>query len=472
MLSLIGGTATTRGGTAIRTVRASRWRSGSVAPLIIWLTHGAAAARSVADGTRCAQIDDLWVAELAAQDRIDLEQWTREATSCTGRGSDPLSPLEGVACRVLHVQTSRTSVEMPQRARQRTATSGSTRFWMRSVSFVGLHRMLHAAAAAPKGRTTAFALNKLAIQNGFELTRSSGSPSPTTLYHYRTTLLRLGVLRREDRILSPNDEDPRVRVLLTEPVPANGDGLSDTAKDAFAALALDNEDCRAVFFDLFMPGNSPAGSVTAFRGEGLPVHWRRDGPTKARRVVFQPSGADQSYTCSSPAQMAAVLYGVRYWARNELGLIDEYVGSADGSATMFPVSRPDPTTIYGSDRQPPLVCDILKERGPGEWTVFSVSDLIARHCREGRQPISALSGAIDWLVQHWRDYTVLIPTSRAMATLTAISPMQEGLVLRRYYRLKGGPYMSHIRLHAAIAADRPPPPRPHAATAQRSEARA
>ena len=360
---------------------------------------------------------------------------------------------------------------MPQRARQRTATSAGTRFWMRAISFAGLHRMLHAAAAAPKGRTTAFGLNELAIQNGFALPRRSGPPSPTTLYHYRTTLLRLGVLRREERLLSPNDEDPRVRMLLKSPVPANGDGLSDTAKDAFAALTLDNEDCRAVFFDLFMPGRPSARSVAIFRREGLPVHWRRDGPTRARRVVFQPSGADRSYTCSSPAQIAAVLYGVRYWARDELGLIDEYVGSADGSATMFPVSRPDPAAIYGPGRQPPLVRDILKERGPGEWTIFAVSDLVARHCRDGRQPISALREAIDWLMQNWRDHTVLIPTSRAMATLTAMSPQQEKLVLRRYYRRNQGPYISHIRLHAAIVDDCPPSPHPHAGTTQQAEAR-
>ena len=342
---------------------------------------------------------------------------------------------------------------------------------MRAVSFAGLHRMLHAAAAAPNRRTTASGLNELVVQNGLALTRRPGVPSPTTFYHYRTTLLRLGALRREGRTLSPNDQHPHVRALLNQPAPANGDGLVDAARDGFAALVLGNQDCRSLFFDLFMPGLPAALSVPVFRREGLPVEWRREGPTKARRVVFQPARVDRRHTYSLPAQITAILYGVRYWARDELGLIDEYVSSADGLATMFPVFRPVPDASSDADCPPPLVRSLLAERGPGEWTLLSVSDLVARHCRDGRQPISALSGAIDWLVRYWRDQTVLIPTSRAMATLAATSPMQEDLVLRRYYRRGKGPYISHIRLHADIVGDRAPSSRHHAGTTQRSEAR-
>jgi len=340
---------------------------------------------------------------------------------------------------------------------------------MRAVSFAGLHRMLHAAASAPNRRTTAAGLNELVVQNGLTLTRRPGVPSPTTFYHYRTTLLRLGALSREGRILSPNDQHPRVRALLNHPAPANGGELSDTARDGFAALVLDNQDCRTVFFDFFMPGSPAVPSVSVFRREGLPVKWMREGPTKARRVVFRPAGVGRRRAYSLPAQITAVLYGVRYWARDELGLIDEYVGSADGLATMFPVSRPVPDA--GADCPPPLVQGLLAERGSGEWTLFSVSDLVARHCRDGRQRISALLGAIDWLVQNWHHHTVLIPTSRAMATLTATSPMQEDLVLRRYYRRGKGPYISHIRLHAGIIGDRVPSSRHHAGTTKRTEAR-
>lgn len=361
---------------------------------------------------------------------------------------------------------------MPQRALHHITVSKGTRFWMRAVSFAGLHRMLHAAAAAPNRRTTAFGLNALVVQNEFTLTRRPGVPSPTTFYHYRTTLLRLGALCRTGRFLSPNETDPHVRTLLEQPPPANADGLSDRARDGFAALVLNNEDCRALFLDLFMPGIA-SRSVSTFRRDGLPVQWRRDGTTKSRRVVFQPAGTGRSRTYASPVQITAILYGVRYWVRDELGLIDEYVGSADGSATMFPVSQPEPTVNAGPNRPPPLVGKLLDERGPGEWTLLSVSDLIARHCRDGRRPISALFGAIDWLVRNRSEHTALIATSRAMATLTATSPQQERLVLRRYFRGRGkeGPYISHVRLHAGIAPKRQAPNCHHAGSPNKSEAR-
>ena len=194
----------------------------------------------------------------------------------------------------------------PGRADERLAV------WMRSVSFTGLHRMLHAAASAPNRRTTALGLNELVIQKGLSLTARARTPAPTTFYHY-PTLLRLGALRRDGRHLCVNDEDPRVRTLLDEPASTAGGDLSDNAKGGFAALVLDNADCRSLFFDLFMPRADVAVSIRVFRRSGLPVQWRRDGPAKAREVVFHPLQPDRIVRYSSPGEISAILYGLRYW---------------------------------------------------------------------------------------------------------------------------------------------------------------
>ncbi len=359
---------------------------------------------------------------------------------------------------------------MLARPRQLASASHGSMFWMRAVSFAGLHRMLHAAASAPDGRTTAFGLNELVRQRGYSLTRRAAEPSLTTFYHYRTTLLRLLALRRDGRILYVNAEDPRILRLVNHPAPAPGNELSDTAKDCFAALVLENADCRSLFFDLFMPCTKAAASVSDFRRNGLPVQWRRDGPTKPRRVVFSASGPHRDVHYSSAGEIAAVLYGLRYWARNELGLIDEYVGSADGSATMFPVCRQESTAVHEVEEMPELVRVLLGQLGPGEWTLFSLSDLVARYCRDGRRPIAALRNAIAWLTANRGDYTVLIPTSRAMATLPALSPQQEQLVLRRYYKPRRGPYISHFRLHSKAATEGLSPSLRNARVAQQAEA--
>lgn len=64
--------------------------------------------------------------------------------------------------------------------------------------------------------------------------------------------------------------------MLAEPAPANGDHVaSHAARERFAALVLKNEDCRALFFDLFSPARGPGRTVSDFRRHGAPVSWTR-----------------------------------------------------------------------------------------------------------------------------------------------------------------------------------------------------
>ena len=351
---------------------------------------------------------------------------------------------------------------MPHEDRERSAGSQSRRFWMRAVSFPGLHRMLHAVASTPSRRTTALGINRLVVRQGLSLTRRVPIPSQTTLYHYRNTLVRIRALCRDGRTLKVNESDPHVRTLLRHSAPSNGDSLCIPAKESFAALVLAEPDCRSLFFDIFMPPETVAASVALFRSRGLPVRWRRDGPHKSRSVLFEHPDSGHTVRYDTASAISAVLYGLRYWASKELGLIDEFSTSTDGRTTMFPVYPPENVHPSGLYAVPPLVPLLLSERGPGDWTLFSVFDLITRHCRDGRRPISAMSDAIGWLVTHWSHHTLLIPTSHAMATLTATSPQHEQLALKRYYKAPHGPYISHFRLHSAIDPTHQPPPSTYA----------
>ncbi len=323
-------------------------------------------------------------------------------------------------------------------------------YWMRAISFAGLHRILKAVADFPNG-LRASEINKLVQEKDISLTRRSSPPAPTTLYHYRNTLLHLRALKRDGRMLRVNYEDPDVYKLLRELVPAKGDqSLCDAAKDLFAALVLKNEQCRSLFFDLFMPSDASSDSVSSFRQNGVPVKWSRPRSSHAKEVILQNSTTGYTAYLTSHASVAAILYGVRYWARDELKLIDEYCQRSDGGTIMFPVFRPGPSVKGIDSAVLQTVRFVLSLRTPGEWTLFSVFDLIARCCEVHRQPISVLFGAIDWLLHEWPHHTVLIPTSRALATLTVTSPQRETLELRRYYKTSNGPYISHIRIHKDI----------------------
>ena len=325
-------------------------------------------------------------------------------------------------------------------------------YWMRAVSFAGLHRLLHAVAAC-RGGLRAGEINELVINKRVILTPRNSRPKPTTLYHYRNTLLRLGALRRAGRKLIAEAANPHVRDLLRLPPPTAGKRhLTDAARESFAALVLHNDECRSLFFDLFMPSAAGCASIDDFRERGVPVDWDRRNSSGATEVVLRNRATERTARCDSYPSVAAILYGVRYWARDELRIIDEYRQIA-GATTMFPVAGRNTAGAERDAAVPDTVRFLLSLRAPGEWAFFSILDLIERCCEQRGQPISVLFEAIDALLDQWRHDVVLIPTSRGMATFTARSPQEEDLVLRRYYTRGAGPYISHIRIHETVTAE-------------------
>lgn len=338
-------------------------------------------------------------------------------------------------------------------------------YWMRAVSFAGLHRLLTAVAAVPAG-LRARDVNALVLDGPVTLTPRKPRPKPTTLYHYRNTLIRLGALVRDGLRLRANLDDADVAALLAEPAPENDDHVaSHAARERFAALVLKNEDCRALFFDLFSPARGPGRTVSDFRRHGAPVSWTRRPPPDDPAIVFRNHATRRETAHASRAAVPAVLYGLRYWARDELALIDEYSERTLDRTTLFPIAAPP---AGPADRDAAILHAVrfllsLRARHPDrEWTMLSVSDLIVEYCQDRRQPRSVLFGAFDWLQQRWPGHTILVPTPLGLATLAARSAQQQDLALRRYYKPANGPYVSHIRFHHDVTADAEDARRRHA----------
>ena len=338
-------------------------------------------------------------------------------------------------------------------------------YWMRAVSFAGLHRLLTAVAAAPAG-LRARDVNALVLDGCITLTPRRPRPKPTTLYHYRNTLIRLGALVRDGLRLRVNRDNPEVAALLTEPAPANGDHVANhAAREHFAALVLKNEDCRALFFDLFSPAHGPAHTVSDFRRHGAPVSWTRRPTPDAPAIVFRNHATGRETTHSSRVAVPTVLYGLRYWARDELALIDEYSDCTLDRTTLFPIAAPP---AGPADRDAAILqavrflLSLRARHADREWTMLSVSDLIVEYCQDHRQPRNVLFGAFDWLRRRWPGHTILVPTPLGLATLAARSSEQQDVALRRYYKPVNGPYVSHIRFHQDITTDAEDARRRHA----------
>lgn len=332
-------------------------------------------------------------------------------------------------------------------------------YWMRSLSFAGLHRLLSAVANTPHG-LTATEINDLVLTSGLMLAPHKSPPAPTTLYHYRNTLLRLRILIRTGRRLQANTDDPDVRALLLLPPPPNGDqSLHDAACDLFAGFVLRNDHCRSSFFDLFMPPRDASFSLEAFRRVSTSVKWwHHHVPNGTSEVVFLNESTGRAARYSSRTSKTAIIYGVRYWARDQLHLIDEYCPPGGATTIMFPLSQSTST----ESSVMAIVRSILSTRTSDDWTMFSVHVLVKHYCEQWRKPRSMLFAAIDWLLSEWPYHTALIPTSPSLATIDATSPYREDFTLRRHYRHMNGPYISHIRVHKDVTCHRRTPHAQHA----------
>lgn len=325
----------------------------------------------------------------------------------------------------------------------KTCSNLPGRPWMQAVSFVGLLRMLHLVAESPEG-LEAHEIDSTVREQGILRTRQGAILARTTLYHYRNTLLHLQALRRSDRRFAVNTKNPYARVLLDQPALDVYTGLNAVAREAFAAMVFENTDCKAFFFDLFMPGTGTY-NVQQFRTSGCSVTWQWQHSGSSRQVVLQSNdGARLLYLCL-PSEIRSVLYGLRYWARDELKLIGEFFREGRGTV-MYPIIA----SAHGMPASE-IACYILSLREEGkEWTTLSLRDLIHHCCEQLRQPLASLFATIRWLYGEHPGQMVLIPTSRSFATLTARSRQREELELRSYFRDPQGRYISHIRLHSSI----------------------
>jgi hypothetical protein len=316
--------------------------------------------------------------------------------------------------------------------------------WMRSVSFAGLHRILHAVASHPDGvRPTQ--LNLLITAKRIYETQSGKVPAAATLYHGRNTLLHIKALVRRGERLVVNGDDPHVETLLKR-CAADNATLDDDSREAFAELVLQNPDCKRSFFDLFM---TTKWRYTAqdFRSVGTPVTWnRRPGGGKPSPVELRSQDNTQVMTLRSHSAMNAVLYGLRYWARDELNLIDEFFDDKRGFL-MYPIIRqPKESAVRQIEEAVRHLCN-----PDAEWTTLSVRDLLEQFGERKGWPVSHIFAAIRRLASVNPGHIVLIPTSRSFAALrSGFNEQRQELELRSYLRDSVGRYISHVRLHQSI----------------------
>lgn len=316
---------------------------------------------------------------------------------------------------------------------------------MRPVSFAGLHRIMHQISALGKP-VSASLFDQLALSNATYRTQGGELPSRTTLFHCRNILIHLGILRREGRLLILNREMKEIQYLLDETESADR-AMSPKCQELFAILAIRNLDCQKLFFDLFLP-DAYGQTLADFRLAGISVVWERESNTPSRkaRVIVSSTTRKQSIVLETHAEIEAVLYGIRYWARDEFEIIDEFYDAKRG-VVMYPLAG-----ICNVDCVSQIINEIrtMCVHNQDDWTIISLRDLVQQCCEQRRRPLHALFSAIKRLETEFAGYISLVPTSRSFATLSSRSLSQEDFRLRGYYRDIQGQLISHIRLHNSL----------------------
>lgn len=316
--------------------------------------------------------------------------------------------------------------------------------WMRgSVSFVALRELTvyifqHPEGIRPKEMET-WARGKAQIR-----TQSGKLISKTTVYHYRNTLRHLGILVVVNGRYQVAKEKPFVKDLLGVLQPG-APALTLHEKESFAQVVVQNRDCRQHFFDFFMPNIARDYNLSTFLDRAQPVAWRRleSGGNRFEELynIRQPN---KRRRISSEDERQAILYGVRYWARNELGFIEEIFLEGTGGL-MFPVY------IGGRIPDPHILKALLGSISPDEeWTHFSLRKTVVEWGPKFRVSLKRLYGTLQWVYQQAAQYVVFIPTSESFATITASSPQTETYQLRGYFQDRKGRYISHMRVHRKL----------------------
>lgn len=318
----------------------------------------------------------------------------------------------------------------------------SQSYWMRGhYSFAQLCHLATILAQHPRGLRPS-ELNHLALDSQAVRTRQGKSPAATTLYHMRRAMLMLGIARYRDKALVVANDDPVVTELIESS--QGKEQLAHRERILLAELVIRNDDCRRLFFDLFMVRGQPYAPGDFVR-IGQPVTWIASSLGRhLRHVTFTSETNTVLLKLEREVQIQAVLYGIRYWARDELLLVDELFIEGRGNI-LFPISEPSSVETGA------LIGAILGDiSSSSEWTTMSVEDIILKWAISWRIPVAQIHKAIMELYRNHPDKVALGATPRSLATLTTSSHFRQNLELKKYVRGDDGRYISHVRLHRQL----------------------
>ena len=331
--------------------------------------------------------------------------------------------------------------------------------WMRWVNFQALREILLLVGAAP-AEMRAVDITRLATEERILVDRKGRPLGPSSHYHHRRTLERLGLVVKLDGRYSLDYELPEANALILDT--ASGRELSVGEKEAFSNVILRNQDCRDVFFKYFIRSAAIIEDLNEFIDLAQPievhvVQSRIDPSSRSpqgiprgagtneylRQVAIRPR--DEPDWCALPGTNAiqAIHFGLKSWCVDQLGFLDSMY-RADGIYTMYPkrLDHQLPTQVLAS-----RMLDLLGFEG--EWTTVRVGDFALNVGIKERVSIEQAKGILASWMNNYPDVVAGIPTSERFVA-GGLSKGQRVMVLKNFLQGRGGAYMSHLRIHRSL----------------------
>ena len=327
--------------------------------------------------------------------------------------------------------------------------------WMRWVSFQALRELLLIVKACPS-KLRAIDLARVATEEGILLNRDRKALGPSTHYHHRRTLERLGFLLRLDGRYVLNEEMSEARGLTERE--GFGEAMNEVEKAAFANVILRNRDCHDAFFHTFLQPGPPVRNVGEFLEQGRPIEMRvSSGETTSASACgpAQNSHARQAMITirSSWTRMynefagenarQAIHFGIRSWCVDQLDFMDSLY-HVDTEYTIYPKSI---VTCVTNQELEIEMLDAL--RFDGEWAIVRVGDFALDIGIRLRVAVEQVESVLQSWLDRYRDVVAGIAT-RERLIAGGLTRHQRNLVLKGFLQEKSGAYVSHLQIHRSL----------------------
>ena len=289
------------------------------------------------------------------------------------------------------------------------------------------------------------ALDRAAIADGTFILPSGEPFGPSSRYHHRRALEKLGLVVRHDGWLISNLKAGECGPMLTN---LRTEKLSDDQRYVFGNRVVRNADCYETFWKTFMPSKRPS-SLQEFNSSGVPIvlKWTKSGrrPQYEYRL-FLRSQEDIDYTELHQGYKAiqAIHFGMRAWGVHQLKFLDEMYRVGEGYI-IFPVEiRPQ----VDDESIGKALIEFLEFSN--DWATPRVGDLLFSVASRLRVPLKRVRSVLnEWLRIHAGLISPITVSDRMI--LAGQSKQMRRLILESFLALPSGEHVSHLQIHRTLA---------------------